>query len=107
MQSRNSTSQSARDQMNELSQRAGRANEKLIRLKMELETAEGNLARAKREAVQLFGTDDVAQLREKYRQMMSANAQALIQYEQNIAQVEQILDEVDSRIGNSNGNVQK
>ena len=91
------------ERLNTLRQRERSANEKLMRLKIELQNMRDALAKAKKEARGQFGTDDVSELREMYRKTLAENAAAVQSYEQGIGEVERIISEIESRLSASQG----
>jgi chromosome segregation ATPase len=89
----------------ELQSRYSKLNAKKIEAETELKGAKRRLDELKVEALQKYGTDDVAELRQKLADMKAENEQKRAKYqadldliEQSLAEVEQSFSEADSAV---------
>lgn len=101
MNSKVSAQSQTQDQMRNLAQRAARANETVVRLKVELETAQEGLENVKREAREEYGTDNVDELREKYRKMQADNLQQMAAFELLVTEAEGVLAKIEEESRNN------
>src|SRR5688572_30274124 len=81
----------------QLQQRYSELNTKKIQADTSLKHARDQLAALKKEALEKFGTDDVAELRAKLDAMKADNEEKRRQYQVELDRIETELAEVESR----------
>jgi hypothetical protein len=75
-----------------LREREQKARDAEIRLKAQAEAVARELKSAQAEAEKLFGTSDVATLREKFRKANEEDMRAIKEYEESLSLREQLLE---------------
>lgn len=92
-------------QKNEMAQRLTALNERErktqddeIRIRAQAENIQTQLEAAQREAREKFGTDDLAELRQKYSKARDEDLRAMGEYEQTLTMREEILDTISQNL---------
>jgi predicted nucleic acid-binding Zn-ribbon protein len=90
------TSKATKQTIEELRQRYQDLNTKKIQAETNLQNAKDALKKLQDEARKKFGTDDVAALKDKLREMEKANEKARSEYQQSLDTIEAALEKVES-----------
>lgn len=98
------TASDALKKQQELYARERKASDEIIRLQSRFESVSSELEQSRAEAMQRFGTSDIGQLRDQYRQIMQANEKSLAAFESNIADAENIIAQINNELNSTAGN---
>mgnify|MGYP003406958287 CR=1 FL=1 len=92
-------------QKNEMAQRLTALNDRErktqdqeIKIRAQAENIQVQLEAAQKEAREKFGTDDLAELRQKYSKAREEDTRALGEYEQTLSMREEILDTISQNL---------
>jgi hypothetical protein len=81
-------------QLTALNERERKSQDQEIRIRAQADGIKTQLEAAQQEAREKFGTDDLAELRQKYTKAREEDTRALGQYEETLQMREEILDTI-------------
>ncbi len=84
------------DTIEQLQQRHAKFNKQQIRVQAQLEAAEKRLSELEQQALESYGTADVASLQKKLETMKKENEKKQAEYQKSLDEVEKRLAEVES-----------
>ncbi len=84
--------------LSQLKEREQKTRDQEIRIRAQEETVLAELEKAKKAAIEAFGTDDLTILRETYKKAKEEDARAMQGYEQDVIIREQLIDTIMSNV---------
>lgn len=84
------------ERLQDLSSKALELNERIIRLKTQKEQNEKELASIENKSMEEFGTSDLTEMRNIYRNKVSEQSKAILEYEQEILRIVSIVDHIEA-----------
>lgn len=84
----------------DLKAREQKTRDNEIRIKAQQEAIQDQLKKARDSAIELYGTDDLAKLREAFRKAQEEDQRAITEYEEVLILREQLIDTITQNIDN-------
>ena len=103
MNKRIPTSEKKLESIEELTQQYNKLNDAKVRAETNLENASAELKRLQQEAVEQFGTSDIAELQKQLDEAEALDRRQREEYRQHLRQIEDQLNQVEKQTGENPG----